>query len=217
MTEFGTEYRHYCRNPKCRSKLKTPVENPREAFCTRGCHSSFYRKRCLVCEGPMERKTEKRQICNKAKCRNAFRDKSCLGRYVTSRRAKSSAKNVDFIDLKQALGTRLAKWRVLAGEISENALHCATVPDGEIVDHVPTWEGGSFERIEAENRRALKKAEEAEIEANGYFTDPDWGEVVSADGVKGFVTSFVAPARRARALPHPLTADLSIPEFLSRT
>ena len=63
----------------------------------------------------------------------------------------------------------------------------------------------------------LKKAEEAEIEANGYFTDPDWGEVVSADGVKGFVTSFVAPARRARALPHPLTADLSIPEFLSRT
>ena len=55
MTEFAIEVRHYCRNPKCRSKLKTPVENPREAFCALGCHSAFYRKRCLVCEGPMER------------------------------------------------------------------------------------------------------------------------------------------------------------------
>ena len=79
------------------------------------------------------------------------------------------------------------------------------------------WKGGEFERVEAKNRAALKAAGEAAIEANGYFTDPDWREVVSPDGVKGFVTSFVAPARRARALPHPLTADLSIPEFLSRT
>ena len=39
--------RHYCRNPRCRSKLKQPVENPRRAFCTRGCHSSFYHSRCL--------------------------------------------------------------------------------------------------------------------------------------------------------------------------
>ena len=27
----------FCRNPKCRSKLKTQVSNPREAFCARGC------------------------------------------------------------------------------------------------------------------------------------------------------------------------------------
>jgi hypothetical protein len=53
--------------------------------------------------------------------------------------------------------------------------------------------------------------------AYGYFTDPDWREVVSPDGVKGFVTSFVAPGKTSTALPHPLTADLSIPEFLSRT
>src|SRR6516225_7835340 len=53
MTEFVAELRHYCRNPRCRSKLPQPVANPREAFCARGCHSSFYLKRCLVCEGPM--------------------------------------------------------------------------------------------------------------------------------------------------------------------
>ena len=76
---------------------------------------------------------------------------------------------------------------------------------------------GEYERVEAKNRTALKAAGEAAIDANGYLTDPDWREVVLPDGVKGFVPTFVAPARRARALPHPLMADLSIPEFLSRT
>ena len=79
------------------------------------------------------------------------------------------------------------------------------------------WNGGEFERIEAKNRAALKAAGEAAIEANGYFTDPDWREAVSPDGVRCFVIRFVAPAQRALALPQPLTADLSIPEFLSRT
>jgi hypothetical protein len=97
--------------------------------------------------------------------------------------------------------------------ISANALHCATVSDG--LDC--RWKGGEFERVEAKNRAALKAADEAAIEDNGYFTDTDWHEVVSPDGVKCFVTSFVAPAQRALALPQPLTADLSIPEFLKRT
>jgi hypothetical protein len=61
-----------CRNPKCRSKLPLPVSNPREAFCARGCHGAFYRKRCLVCEEPMERKTGNQLICGKRKCRNAL-------------------------------------------------------------------------------------------------------------------------------------------------
>ena len=72
------------------------------------------------------------------------------------------------------------------------AFHCATVPDGPGCKR----EGGSFERIEAKNHAALKShiatlraAEEAEIEANGYFSEPDWREVVSPDGVRCFVTS----------------------------
>ena len=111
---------------------------------------------------------------------------------------------------------RSLSWRVVAGPpegISANAFHCATLPDGPNCQ----WKGGEFERVEAKNRTALKAAGEAAIEANGYFTDPGWREVVSPDGVKGFVTSFVAPARRAQTLPHPLMADLSIPEFLGRT
>jgi hypothetical protein len=48
--------RHQCRY--CRTQLSEPTDNPRRAFCTRGCHSSFYRSRCLVCEGPIRRKNE---------------------------------------------------------------------------------------------------------------------------------------------------------------
>jgi hypothetical protein len=41
--EFVVEkVRHYCRNPRCRSKLAAPVSNPREAFCTRGCYNTWY-------------------------------------------------------------------------------------------------------------------------------------------------------------------------------
>ena len=59
---FSETFRHYCGNPRCRSKLKAPVENMREAFCVRGCHTQYYRKRCIVCEQPMERKRESQQL-----------------------------------------------------------------------------------------------------------------------------------------------------------
>ena len=68
---------------------------------------------------------------------------------------------------------------------------------------------GSFERIEAENRRVLKAhlaklraAEEAEIEASGYFSELDWQEVVSPDGVRCFVTP-----RTIFRSPHSFAGD----------
>ena len=57
-----TNVRHYCRNPRCRSKLKVPVENEHHAFCTPGCHTSFYRSRCLVCEDQMRRKSDRQRF-----------------------------------------------------------------------------------------------------------------------------------------------------------
>jgi hypothetical protein len=54
--------RHYCRNPRCRMKLPTPVENEHHAFCTRGCFESFYLHRCLVCEEQMKRKRSNQRI-----------------------------------------------------------------------------------------------------------------------------------------------------------
>src|SRR6185437_11590535 len=43
-----------------------------------------------------------------------------------------------------------------------------------------------------------------EIEANGYFTEPDWKEVISPDGVRCFATRFREPRHVT------MTNDLSI-------
>jgi hypothetical protein len=90
MTEFAQTLRHCCRNPRCRSKLPSPVSNAREAFCTKGCHSSFYRKRCLICECEMQRKTERQLVCGKRRCRNALQARCGLGRYLPSSRRSLS-------------------------------------------------------------------------------------------------------------------------------
>ena len=96
MTEFAeTAMRSICRNPKCRSKLPAQVSNPREAFCARGCHSGFYRRRCLVCEEPMERKTEQQPICGKCPCRNALDGGSIhFGRYCLRGRFSPTEKPI---------------------------------------------------------------------------------------------------------------------------
>jgi hypothetical protein len=60
------ELRHYCR--KCRSKLPAPADNPRHAFCCRGCFNGFYRSRCRVCERDL-RKTGKRGDAARMYCR----------------------------------------------------------------------------------------------------------------------------------------------------
>ena len=75
------QLRHYCRNPKCRGKLKTPVENARDAFCCRGCHTSFYRHRCLVCEREMSRNAEHQKVCYRTDCKTAWRQKAVIGRF----------------------------------------------------------------------------------------------------------------------------------------
>ena len=62
-----SDVRHYCR--KCRSKLPTPTENPRRAFCTRFCFDQHYRSRCVVCEKSFRRRSPTQAICGHHKCR----------------------------------------------------------------------------------------------------------------------------------------------------
>ena len=88
--------RHYCRNPRCRSKLAKPVENARSAFCSRGCHTQFYRKRCMACEQPMERKVEHQRLCGRRKCKADFaalQAHGVLGRYWRDQNCISDARN----------------------------------------------------------------------------------------------------------------------------
>jgi len=127
MTEFTQTLRHYCRNPKCRSKLPTPVSNPKEAFCTKGCHASFYLHHCLACEGPMERKRDDQKVCRKAKCRNAWRAGQGFGRYAVPPDAKLSSKTPDFIGSKPPAKPDRPWYIVAAGAaIRANTFHCAT-------------------------------------------------------------------------------------------
>ena len=65
--------RHHCRNPHCRMKPREPANNLRSAFCCRGCHAIYYRKRCLVCEGPFERVRDDQRTCGRRKCKGEFR------------------------------------------------------------------------------------------------------------------------------------------------
>jgi hypothetical protein len=92
----GTTERQMCRNPRCRSRLPAPVSNPREAFCARGCHTQFYRRRCIACEQPMERKRESQQLCGRRKCEGQFKILKAyrmLGRYHPSSAAVDASRN----------------------------------------------------------------------------------------------------------------------------
>jgi hypothetical protein len=134
MTVFGeTAMRSMCRNPRCRCKLPTPVSNPRDAFCTRGCHSSFYRKRCRVCECAIEQpKRGQRFVCNKPRCYAAFGRREALGRYHPSGEVQINSRNPTKSGLKSGLNRdlRSISWLVVAGPpegITANAYHCAIV------------------------------------------------------------------------------------------
>ena len=74
----------FCRHRICRTRLKKSVSNKREAFCSRGCHTSFYLKRCLVCEDSLQRRNKTQKVCRKSQCRSAWRAKAGFGRYSPS-------------------------------------------------------------------------------------------------------------------------------------
>jgi hypothetical protein len=74
-------------------KLKAPVENPHKAFCTPGCHTSFYLKRCLVCEQPITKTSSRQEICRKSSCRNAFRGNRNRFRYRTLASGADASRN----------------------------------------------------------------------------------------------------------------------------
>ena len=71
---MSAELRHYCRNPRCRSKLPQPTANMHAAFCTRGCFDQYHRHRCIVCDREFERKNDRQQwFCDRRKCKADYR------------------------------------------------------------------------------------------------------------------------------------------------
>jgi hypothetical protein len=104
----------YCRHRICRTKLKKPVSNRREAFCSRGCHTSFYLNRCVVCEDPLQRRNKTQKVCRKSRCRNAWRAKARFGPHLPSSSVSLASKPLDSISPKRAPKPDRA-WAQIAG------------------------------------------------------------------------------------------------------
>jgi hypothetical protein len=195
-------------------KLTEPVSNEREAFCCRGCYRSFYRHRCLICEQPMERKTERQLVCGKRKCRNALAARCGLGRYLRSSDLISPAK----IRVNEGLEERILEdraWRIIAGsQSSADQLRGATVPDGPN----GRWDGGECQRIEARNKTRLRK--HFVEQAARCLIQPHHPPVNFVGGYlfPGAPAIGLSPTKTFASKPHAVVIDddLDIPSFLRR-
>jgi hypothetical protein len=209
-------------------KLKAPVENPHKAFCTPGCRSSFYLKRCLVCENdkPAGSRPD-RKLCRRPKCKTEYAGNKHRFEPLDAKPvpgidgATVSSRSAHLAGIKSD-GSGGRAWRIVAGqELTPSQFHCAAVADGPDCQ----WRGGEYERLEARNRAAPKAAGLELPLLGGEFTEPEWREVISPDGVQCFVTRFRdaqingAPSDwRPSRQSHWQSSDddLSIPDFLKR-
>ena len=194
----------YCRHRKCRTKLKKPVSNQRDAFCSRGCHTSFYLKRCLVCEGPLERKNKTQRVCRKSQCRNAWRAKAGFGRYLPSTVVSSAPKAPGFVGSKP-LPQRHRTWAQVAGpKLTASQLHCGLVGAEQAVA-----EGNQKNRPHRRkyNAKALIQPHQPPVNILGGYKFP------GAPNVK--LREEKNPRSSLTAVSKP-DATLDIPDFLKR-
>jgi hypothetical protein len=175
MTDLAQELRHRCRNPICRMKLKVPVANHHHAFCTPGCHSSFYLKRCLVCENEKPaQSTARRQLCRRPKCRSQYSRNGSFFTYPVA----STVRDAERSRSAHSTGVKSAResdrpWRLAGGRITAAEYHCATVPDGPD----DQWTDGQWRRIERNNRALLQGRESittASFSLPDSYVHSDW-------------------------------------------
>jgi hypothetical protein len=194
----------FCRHRKCRTKLKKPVSNPREAFCSRGCHTSFYLNRCLVCEEPLQRRNKTQKVCRKSRCRNAWRGEAGSGRYSPSTGVGSASKTPNSIGLKWAPRQDRA-WHQVAGlELSASQLHCGLIGANKAVaenhqKNRPYWR--------KHKSGALIQPHHPPVNILGGYKFPNAPDVKLREERK--------PSLSRTALPKP-DASLNIPDFLKR-
>ena len=191
----------FCRNRKCRTKLKAKVSNQCEAFCSRGCHTSFYLKRCIVCEGPLQRRNKTQKVCRKSRCRNAWRARAGFGRYFPSTGVSSASKTPNSIGSKRPLKPDRA-WRQLAGaKLTPSQLHCGLVSAKEAVVEADQKHRAGWRK---HNAKALIHPP---VNIVGGYKFPNAPDVKLREEKK--------PDCSPTALPEP-DANLEIPDFLKR-
>jgi hypothetical protein len=202
--------RHYCRH--CRTRLKAPVESDRHGFCARGCHSSFYRSRCLVCEEPLRRKNERQRFgSGHAVCAaeyKRFPRVYDLPRYPSSPASTTASRSADKAGLKTG-DKRERRWRQIAGpKLSERELRLATIdpPAAALIDGPPS---DRFMNLVAAARKGPNRecrCEHCEAVRIGYSDQP--------------ITDAELAVARIRTIPAaPIVSDdpFDIPTFVDRT
>jgi hypothetical protein len=116
---------------RCRMKLPASVESDHRAFCTPGCYAQYFRRRCVVCERPIERRTEHQRLCGRRKCRNTLRQWPHVyappvsrgysekrgRRGVRASRGRSTPISAHFTGLKTGLAPIRAPAQALAVEV----------------------------------------------------------------------------------------------------
>jgi len=202
--------RHHCR--RCRSKLPAAVENPRDAFCCRGCYRQHYHSRCLVCEREMTRTTGNQRLCDRRKCRNGFRALKAhfvLGRYHFPSGVNLLQKTPDFIGPKQPLSPA-RPWRVVAGPaLGDAELRLVTVAEDAAA------------RLNRRNQVLWRNAgETAQIKPHHHPVNVVGG-FKFADAPKIEIAPMISAEVRSQQAPPPvITTDsdpLTLPHSLART
>jgi hypothetical protein len=130
---FETQLRHHCR--RCKQKLKEPIENPRSAFCCRGCYRQFFAKRCLVCEKEIRRTAGHQKLCGSLACRREYRDivaHGVVGKFSQRPQCTSDGLSPSTNPIKQRVcGPEKSDrpWRQVAGPaLSRVEMRLATLP-----------------------------------------------------------------------------------------
>jgi hypothetical protein len=222
MTDFAAELKRCC-NPKCRSKLPTPTDNPRKAFCTKGCYESFYLKRCVVCENEKPvGSTARRKLCRRPKCGSSYRRNRSLFTFLgtDTRCAANASRNPSRI--KSALAGEPG-WRIIAGpQLTAAQFHCATVPDGPNGQ----WKDGGYGRIEARNRAALREhfgrqahligPHDSPVNIVGSYKFPN-APAIDLGFNDAPAPMTIEQQTRLAGLLKQIPQDLSIPDWLGRT
>jgi hypothetical protein len=227
----GPPLRHRCRNTRCGCGLRIPTDVMRDAFCCRGCFTSFYRSRCIVCEKKMERTQESQTTCGRPKCRAALRRDRAhfLGKWgdrngqgtrtpgEAERTLKTSIKTVvktardpdphPDLDLGKA-----AAWYLVAGPPIERAeaLHLVTLGDERILQLEREQKALTEARLHNPDRARAAEREKLYVATVRRFRDRGYGKPVAAAAVRILTDCSWEPCE------HPADDFPELPAFLCR-
>jgi hypothetical protein len=166
--------RQHCRNPRCRSKLREPVENHHHAFCCKGCFEIFYLRRCRVCErdisndpltGATRKRLSQRKYCGR-KCTNEAERFSRAYAWIGSQPTKPEMNPRNAHEMGIESGSRARPTIGMFGRADDG---CSW-----------RWEGDEFEYRVLDRNGELVARIEAEVGTRWRLTHPRTSSALSA-------------------------------------